>query len=131
MIKPGGTLLIETNFNEGGYIQSHLFIIVLETDDHLTIIIPIDTIRGPKFDRQMILNIGCHEFITHDSYINYRRARIISTVDLENMISSGKAKIRASFTEKLLEKVRDGILKSDFTPMEIRDIYSSHLFKSI
>ena len=98
MFNAGETILIETNRDEGGYIQSHLFVIGLDTDKktHLTIIIPIDTIRGQKYDRQTTLETGCHEFINHDSYINYRRARIISTDALEKFINQGIAKKKNS-----------------------------------
>lgn len=133
MFTAGETLHIETNHTEGGYIQSHLFVIVLDIDpkNNSTIIIPIDTIRGSKHDKQTTLDIGCHEFITRNSYVNYRRAKLVTTDNLQNLILQGIAKRKKPCSKELLDRIRDGILKSEFTPMEIREIYTSYLFESI
>lgn len=132
MFIPGETILIETNYDKSGYIQSHFFVIALgpAKKSQLMIIIPINTIRGQNYDRQTILEIGSHAFIKQDSYVNYRRSRIISAVDLQGLLDGGRAKKREPCSRLILEKIRDGILKSAHTPMEVRELYESYLFDS-
>jgi hypothetical protein len=126
----GDTFLIKTNHDRAGYIQHHLFVIVAEIDKktHQIVIIPIDTIRGRKFDHQTVLQPGCHDFVTSASYVNYRRTRVISIEELDDLVTKEIAKKRDSLLPEVLEQIRDGILKSDFTPMEVRELYEAYLF---
>ena len=79
MLGTGDCLLIDTNIDKGGYLQAHLFVIILDCEEHTrnTIIVYIQTVRSNKVDRTTILNPGDHEFIKNESYFVYRRAQCL------------------------------------------------------
>ena len=129
---PGDCLLIETN-KEAGYIKSHLFVIILEAEDHTrnTIIVNIQTIQDGKYDKTVVLRKGDHPFIKHDSYVNYRLSQIVSLNDLEQKISDGIASIKPSMTTAVFQKICVGISKSPFTPTEVVEMYQRFLFSNL
>jgi len=130
MLQTGDCLLIETNPNGYGHIQFHLFILILIYQKEIiyTIIVPVETLRSPKHDRTTVLKPGCHEFITKDSYINYRRAKITPVSDLQQHVDDGDMKVKSPFNEAILQRVCDGILKSQFTPTDVRELYQDYLY---
>jgi hypothetical protein len=129
----GDCLLINTNYDEGGNIQSHLFVIILDYEEHTknTIVVYVQSLRSPKADKTTVLHLGDHEFIKHDSYINYRQAQIVSAIDLEQMILEGKAVPMAPMEGGTFQKICDGILKSPFTPMDVRAMYQENLYRKL
>lgn len=65
--------------------KRHLFIIIADQGlDYLAV--PIDTWHDDymRQDDNCILNAGDHPFIKHKSWVNFRKARIISAVSLFN-----------------------------------------------
>ena len=127
--KPGDCLLIETN-EEVGHIKSHLFVIILEGEIYTrnTIIVNIQSVPKGKFDNTVVLRKGDHEFIDHDSFVNYRLARIISLSELEKKIAEGTAVVKSSFDNDIFQLICDGISKSRFTPAEVLEMYQNSLF---
>ena len=129
MLGAGDCLLIYTNVDKGGYLQSHLFVIILDCEEHTrnTIIVYVQTVRSTKADRTTILIPGDHEFIKHESHIEYRQAQIFSVEDLDQMILVCTAHQMALMKADALKRICDGIMKSRFTPCEVREMYTDHL----
>ena len=127
--KPGDCLLIETNLDEGGHVVSHLFVVILECNEHSekTIIVNIQSAEG-KFDRTTILQIGDHEFIKRVSFVNYRLARIVTKSDLDGLAKSKKAKPKQPLSEEVFQRLCEGIMKSPFTSLEVRELYEDYLY---
>ncbi len=130
---PGDCILIETNHDGGGRIVSHLFVIILECEDHTrnTIIVNVQSIRGNKYDKTVILSPGDHPFIQHPSYINYSLAQIVSLDDLEQKLNNRTAKVISPISSAIFQKICDGILRSRFTPEEVKDLYQDHLHRQL
>ncbi len=133
MLGQGDCLLIETNVDKDGLIQAHLFVVVLEPQEHTntTIIVNIETLRSRKQDQTTVLRAGEHEFITSDSFVNYRRARIVSADDLDRLIEEGEAKVKPAVDSKVLERICDGVLRSPFIPLEVAEMYQDFLHESL
>jgi hypothetical protein len=133
MFEAGNCFWIKTNNLSDATQQAHLFIIVLKCNDDKLIIVNIDKIGGrSKYDKTTILRPGeGHEFVTQDSYVNYSRAYIITTVRLTELIEEKKAKRRCTFNEEVLKKVCEGILKSGKTKVEVREAYQEYLYSLI
>lgn len=133
MLGQGDCLLIETNVDKDGLIQAHLFVVVLEPREHTnaTIIVNIETLRSRKQDQTTILRAGEHEFITSDSFVNYRRARIVSADDLDRLIEEGEAKVKPAVDPKVLERICDGVLRSPFIPLEVAEMYQDFLHEGL
>ncbi|MEN6435886.1 MAG: hypothetical protein ABFD58_08725 [Anaerolineaceae bacterium] len=130
--RPGECLLIETN-KEVGYIKSHLFVIILNAEEHTrnTIIVNIQTIRDGKYDKTVVLHPGDHPFIDRDSYVNYRLSRIISLDELERKIYEGTAVLKEPLNDVIFQQVCEGIGKSIFTPLEVKEMYHQFLFNNL
>ena len=128
--KPGECLLIETNTDIDGIFVKHLFVILTESQPitHNVIIVGIESVR-PKCDSTVMLRPGDHEFVVRDSFVNYRRARIISLDELSRLVGVNKATVKAPFQKDVLDRIRDGISKSRFTPFEVVDFYQDILFR--
>lgn len=109
-----------------GYLQMHWFIILTAAEEHTqnVVIVNADRIKpNGKFDHTVILDPGVHEFITSRSYINYNMARITSLATLFELIKSGTAVPQSPVSAELLNMIRVGLLKSDFTNNEVREFY--------
>ncbi|MDO9027511.1 MAG: hypothetical protein Q7U68_01430 [Candidatus Roizmanbacteria bacterium] len=113
--------------------MSHLFVIILDCEEHTrnTIIVYVRTVRSPKVDRTTILNLGDHDFIKHESHIEYRQAQIVSVDDLDQMILEGKAQPMAPMKADAFKRICDGIMKSPFTPYEVREMYNDYLYRKM
>lgn len=133
MLGAGDCLLIDTNVDKGGYLQSHLFVIILDCEEHTrnTIIVYVQTVRSPKVDRTTILNPGDHDFIKHESHIEYRQAQIVSVDSLDQKVLEGTAQPMAPMKYDVFKRICDGIMKSSFTPVEVREMYSDHLYRRL
>jgi len=133
MWKPGDCFLIETDHYKDGTVRSHLFVIVLKPEPHTqnTIVVSIRTNRGRGVDNTTELEPGVHEFIKSKSWVVYRRARIVSLIELESLILDGSAKPMVPMPPKITKMICDGLLRSRFTPQDVRLRYSNQLFNDI
>jgi len=133
MLGAGDCLLIDTNTDKGGYLQSHLFIIILDCEEHTknTVIVYTQTLRSPKADRTTVLHPGEHKFIKRDSHIEYNQAKIVSAMDLERMLQDGRARLMDRMGNDVFTRICDGILKSPFTPMDVREMYNNYLYRNL
>lgn len=120
MFGAGNCLLIETNRDGGGHIQSHLHVVILDCELHTntTVIVCVETLVGKK-DKTTVLNPGDHDFIKHPSYVNYGRSKPISSAELLELLNKGIAKTMEPVTAELLSRLRKGILDSGFTPTDV------------
>lgn len=132
-VKPGDCFLIETNLDGGGHIKHHLFVIILEcnADTGETIMVNIETIRSAKADQTVVLGQGDHEFINRPSYVNYSRAKVISLVDLQEKISHGSAIPREPMNEEVTRRICEGVSRSRFIPLGIREIYLDNVYRNL
>ena len=106
------------------FAHSHLHVVVLDCEEHTgtTIIVVVESLVGRK-DTTTILKPGDHVFITRESYVNYRRAKTTSKVDLQRLLDSGKAKPLDSISSDVLARIQKGIVDSPFTPRYVVDHY--------
>jgi hypothetical protein len=133
MFEEGNCFLIETNYDKDGYLQSHLFILILKDERERVVIVNIDKKRGKKkIDLTTILYAGeGHEFIKEESYVNYNFSELTDISTIKSKLSSKTAKHIGVFDKEVLQRVCDGVLKSDFTPYEVREAFEDRLFREI
>ncbi|CAB4133044.1 hypothetical protein UFOVP140_23 [uncultured Caudovirales phage] len=121
--RPGETLLIPS-----GPSGDHLFVIVLGPQQlpnyglaNQFIQVSVTTIYpGIPYDQACILNRGEHPFITHQSYVTYRHARIDSDAHLNKMVESGLWKPHDSCDKIILQKIINGLCQSKLVRQEIK-----------
>jgi len=76
-------------------------------------------------DTTVVLTEG-HPFIVKKSVIQYSDAKLFSVVNLEWMENNSYAQRRETCSAELLKAVRDGLMKSDFTPQEMQTYLQQH-----
>jgi hypothetical protein len=104
----------------GGVATPHLWIVVTQPDPqtHLCVIVSVTTLRNSK-DQTIILRVGDHPFIRHDSAIFYGDAMIVDARRLDAEIAAGLVLRREICSQATLKLVQDGVLASPFTRMKV------------
>lgn len=100
----------------GGTATPHLWIVVTEADrvSNLCAIVSVTTLRNSK-DQTVILRIGDHPFIRHESTIFYGDAMMVDVQRLEKEIAAGLAVRRDKCSEATLRLVQQGVSASPYT----------------
>lgn len=100
----------------GGTVTPHLWIAITEPDpsSQLCAIVSVTTLRNSK-DQTVILRIGDHPFIRHDSTISYGDAVIVDARRIENEIGTGLVVRRNPCSAETLKLVQQGVAASPFT----------------
>jgi hypothetical protein len=133
MFEKGDCFLIETNCDDFGCVQSHLFVTILEINENEIVLVNIDKTNGKsKYDNTVILKVNeGHEFITETSFVNYHFAYKETKESLESKIKEKIAKHKGTMCSEVVEKIKCGVLKSKKTPYEIRDIFEDMLYSEV
>ena len=111
----------------GGAVTPHLWIVVTQPDPqtHLCAIVSVTTLRNSK-DQTVILRLGDHPFIRHDSTIFYGDAMIVDALRLESEIAAGLALVRERCSKPTLKLLQAGVVASPFTGPKILRFCREH-----
>ncbi|GMV83873.1 MAG: hypothetical protein AMXMBFR7_50570 [Planctomycetota bacterium] len=103
----------------------HLYFVISDPalDSHRVVVVPLMTWDKYK-EQTCIIGKGEHPFVRHNSYIDYGSgcAREIDAATIERNLQSKVWPSHAAASPDLLKKIRDGAGKSDFLPLDLRDI---------
>ncbi len=103
-------------------VQPHLWFILTDPDPTTLDVAAVMLVTArPHTDKTLMLCVGDHEFITHDSAVDYGSARRLKVVRLEALVTAGRCEMKADMASDLLKRVRDGLLKSPRTIHHIAD----------
>ena len=61
------------------------------------------------------LNVGDHEFIKHESYLNYSKAETVSVEDLEQWLRQGRLKIKETVGMDTVKYICEGLRESRYS----------------
>jgi hypothetical protein len=134
MFEEGNCFWIETNPDREGRPQGHFFVLIFRCDDERIVIVNIDKTKGKKkYDTTTIIYASeGHEFIIEDSYVNYDQAELTDIGHLQAKLDDKSAKHKDGLMEKdVFDRIYAGVLKSEFTNYEVREVFEDRLFKSI
>ena len=100
----------------GGAATPHLWIVITEPDpvSNFCAIVSVTTLRNSK-DQTVLLRVGDHPFIRHDSTIFYGDGMIVDARRLEHEIAAGLAVRRDKCPAATLKLVQQGVAASPFT----------------
>lgn len=100
----------------GGIATPHLWIVITDPDPftYLCAIVSVTTLRNSK-DQTVILRVGDHPFIRHESTIFYGDAMIVDARRIEMEINARLAVAHKPCPAATLGLVRQGVLASPFT----------------
>lgn len=122
MPKLGDTFLAGNDEEE----DYHLHIVITSPDaDGNVLLVSVTTLRKWS-DKTVVLRVGEHPFIKHDSCIAYQYAIIKDGNELDEALNARPGLRREPLTPAILNRVQRGLLESDFTENGIR-----HYFRDI
>jgi len=118
LITPGYTFL-SRNVH---YSTEHLYIIISPIIEEMVLFVNI-TSKKENSDVSCILNKGDHEFIRHQSIVNYADATEANVNKVREAITCLLFKPQKPITPEVVTKIQKGALKSEaFKPKYIRYI---------
>jgi hypothetical protein len=82
----------------------------------------LTTRRDYTKDLSCILQPGDHSVVTNETVVDFRRARLIRTTDLQSWINAGDIRPKATASDVLIQRIRKGALDSEFTSGEVQDL---------
>lgn len=121
MLKCGDTL----EMPKRGDSTPHLWILLTDPDPATgeVVIVNVTTKRSHS-DTTVILQAGDHPYIDHESTIYYADAQIRDVRLMEQAIKEANPYVKpnAACSPELLQRVKDGVHQSKFTPNKIRKL---------
>lgn len=118
----GGTLFIAS-----GPTGDHLFVIASNPiqiqgygSSEQVLLVPFCSVC-PKHDPSCIVKIGEHEFVKHESFVDYRSSRVESVSHIRARIAEGIFKEHRPVSEHLLRRIQQGLANSTRVPRHIKD----------
>lgn len=122
-----GTILMPT------YPSEHLHFICSDSvfyprsAKECVLIVNISSIvDGLHYDQTCLLNVGDHPFISHASYIFYKKAVIFGTNEISQGVAQGDFSIHAPCSDDIFNRILDGFGNSDEVSGKIRKFYETH-----
>lgn len=134
MFNVGDCFLITSGTYDDGSPKLHPFVVITEFDEETgdAILVTFSSTDGkPRYDRTTIFPARSHDFITEESYAAYYLSGRMSQLNLQMKIDNGDAIEGNPMPERMLIKLRAGIMASIETPPEIKDFYQDCLFRRL
>jgi len=117
------------NENNPDIKQKHLFIVLTEpSEDGEAVTVGVSTVRDSTPDDELTckLNKGDHPFIRHQSYADYKRARIEKASMLENKYARKMIRPMEDLDDEVLRRVCAGLLKSKKVRLRVQEFYEQN-----
>ena len=104
----------------------HLHVVLTRPNREGDVVVVSLTTYRPKSDPTVILNVGDHPFVRHQTAVNYRKAVATSAEILEERLAGGVYVIYPPVRSDVLRRIQEGIGKSDFTPTGIQKTWMEY-----
>lgn len=99
----------------------HLWIVLTEPEgDPLQVVIVNLTTKRSGSDETVVLKVGAHPFIKHETCVNYSDAQIVKVEALMRAATSGFFDIPDAMDSAVLSAIQQGLLESPLTPRKIK-----------
>lgn len=95
--------------------RPHLFVLMTKPSGpaQQVLMVPVSTLVRHS-DSTCVINAGAHEFIQHESVVEYRYARIEPAEKLVRGVDNGEFIPKKPLDQQLFDRVRAGFYKSPF-----------------
>ncbi len=115
-LEAGDTFIIA---EPGTSLDSHLWMVISEpTASAFVLLVNLTTFRADK-DLACVLDVGDHPFIKHQTCVNYQKAKLIATAQLEKVLQLPHVKTHAKLTPQLLQKIRNASANSQHMELDM------------
>lgn len=120
MVAKAGTLLIPSG-PANDPARRHLHVVCTDPcKNGNQVIVSITTWTNDLCDGTCIMQAHEHEWLTHQSYILYRKARIEAAATLENGVRLGIFEQQAPMNGQTFLRIKNGICRSIQTPRKVK-----------
>lgn len=104
----------------------HLWVVLTDPDgDPPQVAIANLTSRKSDSDATVILSVGDHSYIRHETVVYYADARLATVESLEKIAQFPGYGFHDDCSPELLKRIQDGLLASRHTPKKIKDYCAS------
>jgi hypothetical protein len=100
-------------------LDGHLWVVLTEPDSQGRVVCVNFTTQHARSDAATVCQAGEHPFFTHETVVAYRFAQRYTTKTVTEYLKTGTFTAKQPCSPALLNKVREGAVRSDFTPKHI------------
>ena len=120
----GKSFLSAPEKTASGDDKRHLRIVITNPDAEFNqVVVSVTTLKCPNVqDCSCVLRAGDHEFIKHDSIVDYKRTIIMSSVEIFNGINQGILIDKPDVEPEILEQIINAAKQSRYIPHEIKSM---------
>lgn len=93
-------------------IDSHLWVVVSDPSQSEDVLIVNFTSWRADKDQACVLNPGDHPYITNQTCVNYKDAKLCKASALDSLIQNGQMQSHAPMNKTVLKKIREAVLDS-------------------
>ena len=116
-IYPGKSIVMPKSSGE----TPHLWVVVTEPEGTPPEAVIVNlTSRKPDSDTTVVLNVGDHPFITHETIVFYADATLAKTDGIEALSRFRGYGYHDDFDPEVLERIKQGLIDSRNTPKDIK-----------
>ncbi len=109
-------------------LRGHLWVVIAELSGSPDQVLVVSlTTKRTDSDTTVILQSGDHDFIKHDTVVNYTDSRIFNKNDLIDRIDKRDFKPDKPFTADKLKIIQQGLLDSAYTPQNMKAFYKKSI----
>ena len=118
------TFLSKPEKSKSGKEFRHLRIIVSDSDkNNEQIVVSVTSLKFDNQDKSCIIHPGEHPFIKHKSIIDFKRTKIMSTIDIINGINKGWLIKKEDISDTLLTRIQNALKQSKFISAEGKSLF--------
>lgn len=104
--------------------RRHLRIVVSDADDkNRQIVVSVTTLRFEYQDKSCVIYPNEHEFIIHESIIDFRYTKIMTSVEILNGIMKKLLIKKEDISDALLKRIQNALKQSKYIPNEVKDLF--------
>lgn len=106
-----------------GDADKHLWVVISDPkiDPQNVLIVNLTTLDARK-EQACILKIGDHDWIKHDTCVNYADSVVTTLALLHAARDGGAIHMRKPMSPAILKKIREGALQSERMPMDNAEV---------
>ena len=103
--------------SDSGIEHLHVIISNPEINHEDIVVVPLTT-RETWVEETCVLYVGDHPAIKHDTCVDYRRAKIVSAIKLDDTLKKQQIRKSAPISGEILERILSGAKETNFLPIE-------------
>jgi hypothetical protein len=106
------------------FLSGHLWIVITAASTWSEDVIIVNlTTKRQNSDTTVILKLGDHSFIKHDTVVSYADARKVAKSSIIDRVRKRYFEPSDDFTDDIIQKIQRGLLISPHTPKYVKKFY--------